>query len=392
MDLSIIIPMYNHEKYVKQCLDSILENLNPRIEVIVVDDASTDKSLKIVQQIKKDYPALKIIKNENNMGCAASLNVGIEAAKGKYIGINSSDDYVDKDYYNKLLELALKEGADVVCANMATFNENSSEVNYGDIYKDNIVLHEDSESPKEPHQVEADILLGHWTASSGSTKIILKELYVRYPFSGNNASDLSTIYPILAASKKIFFYPNLYKYYRETVNSVSRVFNIDSNKSVIDSISLTLDLLGCEEFDPKYKLILFTNNSLAYLYCKVLKVENIFDRSECLKYFYDNVVSGNKEFISTVKHSEYLKRCIMINHIDQIGEEIIDFVFEGEIQEAVLMIESEKENKLLSQIEHLETEKEILLQETENLQNHISAMTNSRSWRITAPLRRKKRG
>lgn len=109
MDLSVIIPMYNHEQYVEEAIRSIIKKLSYDVEIIVINDASTDNSLNIVKKLQTEITNIKILNNEKNYGCAYSINKGLEVAKGKYIGINSSDDFVDEGYYQKMLDIAFKE-------------------------------------------------------------------------------------------------------------------------------------------------------------------------------------------------------------------------------------------------------------------------------------------
>ncbi len=107
MDLSVIIPIYNHEQYIKKCLETILEDFPSNSEIIIIDDVCTDKSIEIIENLHSPY--IKILHNEKNMGCAYNLNKGIEAAQGKYIGINYSDDFVEKGFYKKMLDTAIEQ-------------------------------------------------------------------------------------------------------------------------------------------------------------------------------------------------------------------------------------------------------------------------------------------
>ena len=98
--LSIIIPNYNKDKYLKRCLDSIISQLSKDIEIIVVDDCSTDSSIDILKQ----YDNLILIKNKNNLGISESRNIGIKYAKGKYISFMDADDYLSSNYIELIME------------------------------------------------------------------------------------------------------------------------------------------------------------------------------------------------------------------------------------------------------------------------------------------------
>lgn len=112
LDLSIIIPVYNSEKYIRECLDSIFKNVTSyKFEVIIVDDGSTDDSLKIVEEYKNNN--LKILK-QRNKGAASARNYALNYATGEYIAFIDSDDYVDENYIQKLLSEAKNKNCDAV--------------------------------------------------------------------------------------------------------------------------------------------------------------------------------------------------------------------------------------------------------------------------------------
>ena len=109
MRLSVIIPVYNVEKYVGQCIESILRNDINDMEVIVVNDGSTDGSLNVVDEYAQKDSRVKVINKENG-GCASARNAGINAATGEYIGFVDGDDFVDENMFSKLLMTAYDGG------------------------------------------------------------------------------------------------------------------------------------------------------------------------------------------------------------------------------------------------------------------------------------------
>ena len=112
--VSVIIPVYNVEDYLKECLDSVLSQTLKDIEVICVDDCSTDDSLKILQEYANKDDRIKIIKNEKNSGQGFSRNEGIKKATGEYIGFVDSDDWVDKKGLELLVDYLSKNDIDLV--------------------------------------------------------------------------------------------------------------------------------------------------------------------------------------------------------------------------------------------------------------------------------------
>ena len=114
--LSVIIAVYNTEKYVEKCLDSLLSQTYSNIELVVVNDCSTDGSLKILKKYAKKYDNIILIDNKQNKGLSYSRNVGLENASGEYTGYIDSDDYIDPNYYEKLMKAIVKEKSDVAIA------------------------------------------------------------------------------------------------------------------------------------------------------------------------------------------------------------------------------------------------------------------------------------
>lgn len=111
--VSVIIPVYNREKHLKNCLDIITTQSYKNLEIIVVNDGSTDNSM----QIAKQYP-VTIIEHSNNKGLAAARNTGIDNAKGEYIHFMDDDDEVNKSFYEELVKASINTEADMACCGM----------------------------------------------------------------------------------------------------------------------------------------------------------------------------------------------------------------------------------------------------------------------------------
>ena len=117
--VSVIVPVYNTEKYLKKCIDSLLAQTLEDIEIILIDDCSTDKSSKILTTYqKKNSHKIKVINNKINQGPAISRNIGLDIASGEYIGFVDSDDYVAKDFYEKLLTACETTGSQIARTNI----------------------------------------------------------------------------------------------------------------------------------------------------------------------------------------------------------------------------------------------------------------------------------
>lgn len=130
--LSVIVPIYNVEAYLRKCLQSISnQTLNPRsFEVIMVDDKSTDASAQIALEFTRKYSNFKLIQLEKNTpgGAGIPSNIGINAAKGKYIGFVDSDDYIEPIMFEEMLMVALKEDSDVCICDFNIYYEKEKRI------------------------------------------------------------------------------------------------------------------------------------------------------------------------------------------------------------------------------------------------------------------------
>lgn len=120
--VSVIIPCYNVEKYLKQCLDSVVNQTLKDIEIICINDGSTDKSLQILTEYAEKDKRIKVI-SKHNSGYGASMNIGLDNATGKYIGIVEPDDYIELNMYEVLYNIAIKTDVDFVKSDFYQFSE-----------------------------------------------------------------------------------------------------------------------------------------------------------------------------------------------------------------------------------------------------------------------------
>ena len=114
--ISVIVPVYNVENYIQNCVDSILAQTFTDFEILLLDDASDDNSLNICQALYKQHPAIRIIQREppQNLGQSSTRNLGMHLARGKYIAFVDSDDYIAPEFLQKLYNTAETQQADIV--------------------------------------------------------------------------------------------------------------------------------------------------------------------------------------------------------------------------------------------------------------------------------------
>ena len=125
--LSVVIPVYNAEKYIRQCLDSILTKQKIALEVICVDDCSTDGTPAVLKEYQDKYENVMVIRNETNLYAGTCRNKGLMAAKGQYVHFLDSDDYVVDNVYEKLYTLAKENDLDWVKTTSEGFDDETGE-------------------------------------------------------------------------------------------------------------------------------------------------------------------------------------------------------------------------------------------------------------------------
>lgn len=108
--ISVIVPIYNVEQFLSKCIQSIINQSYSRLEIILVDDGSTDDSPQICDEFKEKDKRIKVIHKKNG-GLSDARNVGIEVASGEYIGFVDSDDYIDELMYEKLLNACIRNNS-----------------------------------------------------------------------------------------------------------------------------------------------------------------------------------------------------------------------------------------------------------------------------------------
>ena len=125
MDISVILPVYNVEPFLKRCVESVLHQVNVTLEIILVDDGSTDLSGKMCDEYAANYPGIRCV-HINNSGPATAKNVGYDLAQGKYVAFIDSDDEIMPNMFSEMLQSGYKHNADIVCCNYIQLNEDGT--------------------------------------------------------------------------------------------------------------------------------------------------------------------------------------------------------------------------------------------------------------------------
>lgn len=238
--LSILVPIYNVEKYLDECLSSLAKQTLKDIEIVCINDGSTDESLKIIQKYAKKYPNFAVI-NKKNSGYGDSMNRGLEKATGEYIGIVESDDFIELNAFKELYNLAKKTSADIVKANYFYHTDAGDEIH-------KVIKNQKLNAPLLLAD-DSSILLeepGIWSAIY--RRDFLNKNNIRFRTTpGASYQDTGFHFKAFCAAKRIVYTDKAYLHYR-TDNVNSSVRSLEKVNYIVDEYA------DIEEFIEKYDL------------------------------------------------------------------------------------------------------------------------------------------
>lgn len=224
--ISIIVPIYNVEKYLQKCIQSIINQTYKNIEIILVDDGSKDNSGKICDEFKQIDNRIKVIHKENG-GLSDARNAGLKIAKGEYIGFVDSDDYIAQDMFETLYKLAKENNADI------------SIVSFYEIYNGKVIGVRDFKSLEEMDKIEAmkELLIDTKIQSYAWNKLFKKELFENIEFPTNkNFEDIATTLLLFEKANKVMLLEDPKYYYVRRDNSIIGTRNYKTYKDYLDVI------------------------------------------------------------------------------------------------------------------------------------------------------------
>lgn len=219
--LSVIVPVYNTEEYLRKCLTSITKQTWPVSEIIVIDDGSTDDSGNIAMQMASEDPRIRVIRQENQ-GIAAARNAGIDNASGDYITFVDSDDYLDKRMYQRLFENMQEDHSDIsICGVTVVYPD-------GSIY---IPYKEGIRKTWDRREVLIELNSYQYFNMSFCDRIIRKNLFertddgqynpLRFPI-GKKCEDFYLMHKVMARAHKVSYTSEPFYFYYQRENSLSR--------------------------------------------------------------------------------------------------------------------------------------------------------------------------
>lgn len=254
--VSVIVPVFNSAKYLSECIDSIIVQTYENLEIILINDGSTDCSASVCDEYALKYPRIKVVHKENG-GASSARNRGIEVATGEYIMFVDSDDTISVDMVNDLYEIAEEYESDI----SASLLKPAKKEREGTIQK------YDSTSA-------IVALLTRRIDCSQCTKLYKASLFsnVRFP-EGVTNEDIVFLIKIYSKIKRLTYVSKNYYFYRMNLcgitHSVTHVYDIYNNLADISS-----ELSGCNR-DVKEALQVYRSFVLVDVCMKLIKTRSI---------------------------------------------------------------------------------------------------------------------
>lgn len=226
MRLSIIIPIYNSDLYLKDALDSLINGTYKNLEIIVIDDASTDQSLDILKLYAQKFPdKIKLIVNNQNLGQSMARNKGLEVATGDYIGFLDSDDFVHPKMYEVMIEEARNNNyPDVISVGLAFVRNNNFLLHVPDIYR----------QPKKAFNVLENPKLILNESPSVCSHLFKRETITCQFLENKMWEDVAFTFSHLFNANRVLQIPGSYYYYRKKADSGVSSKGFVPNKHLLD--------------------------------------------------------------------------------------------------------------------------------------------------------------
>lgn len=305
--ISIIIPVYNTSKYLKKCITSISNQSLREIEIICVNDGSTDNSLEILEKMAQEDERIKII-NKKNEGPSKARNVALKIAKGKYYLNIDSDDWIEQEYLKDIYDRAEKDNLDItICDAIFDFVKDKNR---------NYILKDLSVEDREILSGDEYITIFFKNNFYGYTwnKLIKREIYVLnnilYPENIFYREDVEVLLRLAYFSKKIGKLNRAYYHYIQWENNVVNKVNEKKFYDLVNSFS------NLESFFINYSNNIYDKIKRRKIFDMLYlifneKLENLSGYNEIIKILSNEVKKNN--FIFKRKEEDSLKMVILFD-------------------------------------------------------------------------------
>ena len=247
--ISLIIPVYNVEAFLRKCLESVERQTFKDIEVIMVNDGSTDKSIEIMEEFKSKHENFKLI-NQENMGLSAARNTGLKEAKGEYVAFLDSDDFIADNFLEYLYSLAKRDNSDIVYCNYKIYYPESN-IGIAMPFSASSGVYNKEKALKT---LILDMNMHYYSWN---------KLYKRELFENNKIGFYDMFFEDIATTPRVFYFANkisvsskpLY-YYTRRKGSILHTMNVKKVNDYTTALGVVRNFLQKQGEFEKYKRIL----------------------------------------------------------------------------------------------------------------------------------------
>ena len=373
--VSVIIPIYNTEKYLKECLNSVINQSLVDIEIICINDGSTDNSIEILNEFKKQDGRISVI-SQDNQGQAVARNKGLSLANGEYIYFMDSDDILDLTALEEVYSLSKENDLDLIIFKLINF-KNSLDDRYTSNYYEMDFL--------KPWRNKIFNYQDLWEKSldiavSPPGKLFKKDLIenIKCP-EGLIFEDNVFFANAMLDAKRVYFYDK-HLYNRRRHDSSTTVSNNMRFADTITIMNMVMDLCKNYGVYKKFQVGLW-NKKISTSYYRYLSVGEEF-KEEFFNFIkkdfiffkneYDEYDMGNK----LNQKLNYIYQAVLSSNNHKIFE----------LQVKIFDLE-EKNNELKNKCSNLENKNDELKNHIKVNMNKQKLLLNSNSWKLTKPLR-----
>ena len=295
--ISVIVAVYNTEKYLDRCIESLLNQTYKNMELVIVEDCSTDSSRKLLKKYKENKN-IKVFYNRENRGLSYSRNYGLKKSTGDFIGYIDSDDYVEPDYYEKLMSSIKDNKSDIAICDIKLVDEQTNKIQRCKCYANDFDVYS---------------VVNNGFAASACNKLFKRKNIEKYPFAeGKVNEDIAVVIPTVIQAKKISYADTCY-FYVQRGGSIQNSKFSDKRFDIFDGVKTTLERIKNEQDYEFYKNAIVYNQLILLLMFAIPKERNFIKRYKFLKKF--NELSKDYKITKNTNYLEYLENSKRINQI-----------------------------------------------------------------------------
>lgn len=287
--ITVIIPVYNVEKYLSRCLESIITQTYSHLQIICVNDGSTDNSLIILEEYQKKDKRIEIITQEN-LGLSEARNTGLTQARGSYVSFIDSDDWIDNTFYENLITAILESNSEIAAAGIKNFSPNKIKANktYNGFFTD------------------YSKIVSRLFNGSVCDKLFSIDLFRKNNINfikGRYFEDNIVLLQLVYYSNQVIFIKNVfYNYYRNPLSICNTISDIQEEKRRKDKLFMIEQIM---KFSDTMQLNKREINSIKEFLLRTLAFDFLYEKSSFHK---EIILLLGKKFVFLKKISLFFSR------------------------------------------------------------------------------------